>query len=198
MLLVLSTVLAVYTVESLFLRNIVSNVSAVTAAGNLGVYWDSTYRNRVSSINWGNITAGSTKTVTVYVRNEGNDSIVLVFTPTSWNPSSATLYLYLSGSYDAAKIVVGQVVRVTLALRVSPSTNGISAFSFNIVFEGRKYYVGDINRDGIVDLKDCYLVGLAYGSTPDSSDWNPYADLNNDRMIDLKDVYAVTKNYGLN
>ena len=78
---------------------------------------------------------------------------------------------------------------------MSPNVVGVTDFSFDIIFEGRKYFLGDINRDG-VDLKDYYIVCLAYGSTPNHSKWNPDADLNKDGVVDLKDVYIVTKEYG--
>jgi len=197
MLMLLGTVLAILTVEMLYLANFALNVSAVTTTSNLGVYWDSKHTNRVASINWGNITAGTTKTVKVYVRNEGNDSIVLVFTPSNWNPSTASLYLALSGSYDAAKLLVGQIVPVTLALKVAPAAYGISAFSFSIIVEGRKYYLGDVNRDGTVDLKDYFQAAKAYGTSPGMPNWNPYADLDGNSVVNLKDIFALMLNFGL-
>jgi hypothetical protein len=56
--------------------------------------------------------------------------------------------------------------------------------------------MGDVNGDGKVDLKDVYIVSLAFGSYPGHPKWNPVADLNRDGKVDLKDVYLVTKNYG--
>jgi hypothetical protein len=57
-------------------------------------------------------------------------------------------------------------------------------------------FIGDLNGDGKVDLKDVYIVSLAFGSYPGHPKWNPMADLNGDNKVDLKDVYLVTKNYG--
>jgi hypothetical protein len=56
--------------------------------------------------------------------------------------------------------------------------------------------VGDVNGDGIVDLKDVYIVGKAYGSYPGHPKWNPAADLNGDLKVDLKDFVIVVSNFG--
>jgi PKD repeat protein len=53
----------------------------------------------------------------------------------------------------------------------------------------------DINRDGIIDMKDIYRVVLAYGATPESPRWDPACDTNNDGIVDMKDLYGVVLNY---
>jgi hypothetical protein len=57
-------------------------------------------------------------------------------------------------------------------------------------------FMGDVNGDGKVDLKDVYVISLAFGSYPGHPKWNPVADVNRDNKVDLKDVYIVTRNYG--
>lgn len=59
--------------------------------------------------------------------------------------------------------------------------------------EAFKYYfytMGDVNKDGVIDVKDVALVTRAYG-TADKA-----ADINGDGIVDLKDVALVTRNYG--
>jgi len=56
--------------------------------------------------------------------------------------------------------------------------------------------VGDVDGDGIVDVKDLAMVSKAYGSTPDMPRWNEYADINQDELIDLTDVALIAKNFG--
>jgi parallel beta-helix repeat protein len=56
--------------------------------------------------------------------------------------------------------------------------------------------IGDCNDDGAVDLKDLYLVAMAFGSYVGSSNWNPQADLNNDGTVNIIDYFIVCVNMG--
>jgi len=53
--------------------------------------------------------------------------------------------------------------------------------------------VGDVNGDLKVDIRDLQIVAVAFGSTPSSSNWNPYADVNGDGRVDIRDVALVAK-----
>ena len=57
-------------------------------------------------------------------------------------------------------------------------------------------FLGDLNGDDKVDLKDVYAVSMAFGSYPGHPRWNSFADINGDNKVDLKDVYIVSHNYG--
>jgi len=142
------------------------------------------------------LSPGKLEKVVVYVRNEGNESFALILTPTNWNPQNASRYLSFSWSCKENRIEIGKIVKVTQSLHVSPYTRGITNFSFDIIFETRKYLLSDVNRDGIVDLLDAVTVLAAYGSTPKDSKWNPDADLNKDGVIDIFDATLVVKDYG--
>lgn len=56
--------------------------------------------------------------------------------------------------------------------------------------------VGDINKDGKVDLKDLALITLAMGTVPGKTRWNPNADLNGDGKITLADLGLAAKHLG--
>jgi hypothetical protein len=90
-----------------------------------------------------------------------------------------------------------------------PNANSIAC---NII-NGQYRFVplrGDINGDGLVDVKDIAIVSRAYGShaanytdegiyalgTPASPNWDPRADLKPDNIIDIYDVVLVAVNYG--
>jgi hypothetical protein len=57
--------------------------------------------------------------------------------------------------------------------------------------------LGDVNRDGIIDFRDVYLLSKAFGSKPGMPNWNPDADLNGDGVVDDLDVNITRAHYGL-
>jgi len=187
LLLVLMLMLTVGTFEFLHLRNSVPSVSAVEATGSIGIYWDAGCTKTVSSIDWGVLSPGQTKEVVVYARNEGNQSILLTVTPMNYSPANASKYLNFTWTCVNTGIAVSKTVQVTQSLYVSPNVGGISDFSFDIIFSGKGYILGDINGDGFVDIYDALVLGSAFGSTSRDSNWNPNADLNNDGVVDIFD-----------
>jgi parallel beta-helix repeat protein len=54
----------------------------------------------------------------------------------------------------------------------------------------------DINKDGKVDIRDVFVIAMAFGSTPGDPNWNPIADLNNDGTVNILDVFAVAWDFG--
>jgi hypothetical protein len=54
----------------------------------------------------------------------------------------------------------------------------------------------DVNRDGIIDMKDIALAARAFGTTGGDPRWNQYADINGDGKIDMKDLGAIAKIFG--
>jgi len=109
----------------------VSNVGSVKGIG-VGIYWDSTCANRTSSINWGILEPGSNKTITVYVRNEGNSVATLSKVTQNWNPSTASSSLTLNWNYAGQTLSVNQVLQIKLTMVVSSTISGITNFSFDI------------------------------------------------------------------
>ena len=182
--------------DTFFLRRAVPNVSAVESAGSIGIYWDKNCSQRVSSIDWGVLSQGQVKDAIIYVRNEGNESTILVETATNWSPTGASRYLIFSWRCQNEKLRAGTVVKVTQELSVSPNIQGISQFSFNITVEGRKYFQGDVNKDGMVDMLDISMVVDAFGSSSGSPNWNPAADFNNDGTVDQLDIAIVVRDFG--
>jgi hypothetical protein len=115
----------------------IPNSGSVKTVG-LGVYWDASLANPVSSITWGTINPGSSSNVTVYIRNEGNSAVNLTMSTANWNPSTASNYMTLTSDYGGQSISAAAVIVVKLTLSVSTSVTGINAFSFdlNIVANG--------------------------------------------------------------
>ena len=58
------------------------------------------------------------------------------------------------------------------------------------------FFPGDLDRDCRVDIVDVATVAFAFGSTPSSPNWNPYADLNNDGTVNIVDVATAAFQFG--
>ncbi len=110
----------------------VSSGGSVKGIG-VGIYWDSACADKVSSIDWGLLDPDSSKTVTVYIRNEGNSVITLSKSTQNWNPSAASSYMTLNWNYKGQTLSVNQVLQIALTLVVSPDILEITSFSFDIM-----------------------------------------------------------------
>lgn len=121
--------------SSLQQNTTISNVGEVKGIG-VGIYWDQNCATEVSSINWGIIEPGSSKNVTVYIRNEGNSVASLTMSVSNWNPSNASDYIDLSWNYQGQVINVSEVLEVAFTLIISSEIQGITSFSFDIVIVG--------------------------------------------------------------
>jgi hypothetical protein len=59
-----------------------------------------------------------------------------------------------------------------------------------------QYPPWDANQNGVVNVQDFAIVAKAYGSTPDSANWNPAADINGDGKVDIRDMRILMPHYG--
>jgi hypothetical protein len=110
----------------------ITSTGSVKGIG-VGIYWDSACTNPVSSIDWGAIDPGSNKTMSVYVRNEGNAVVTLSRATQNWNPSTSANYMTLSWNYAGQSLSVNQVLPVRMMLSVSRTISGITNFGFDII-----------------------------------------------------------------
>jgi hypothetical protein len=166
----------------------VPNVSAVTSAPNLGVYWDAACSESVSSISWGNVSVGSETDVFVYVKNLGSDSLILSMNMSALDPSTAYLKIYLCWDYDGQPLGSGSVVKVTLRLFVTPGIVGVNNFGFNINVGEGLAKSPDINGDGVVNILDVGLLARSWGARVGESNYDYRCDLNNDGIVNIEDV----------
>jgi hypothetical protein len=56
--------------------------------------------------------------------------------------------------------------------------------------------LGDVNDNRLVEVRDLWAVGKAYGSIPGGPSWNEEADLNGDNAVNRTDVSLLSGNYG--
>jgi len=99
----------------------------------VGVYWNSNCSSAVSWVDWGTVEPGSTKNVSIYLRNEGNDDVSLFVVADNWYPPDASNYMTLSWDYADQTIDPQEVVQATLTLSTSSGMEGITDFSFDII-----------------------------------------------------------------
>lgn len=170
----------------------VGNVSAVQVSAALGVYWDVNCTQTVDSIAWENVSVGETKEVTVYVRNEWNETVFLILAASNFVPAVASDYLRFAYTCVGHRLKANEVARVAQDLFVSPDTKGVSNFSFDVNFEARPYVVGDLNGNGVVNLEDALILSAAYRSTVGDANWNADADLNEDGSINIYDALILS------
>ncbi len=56
--------------------------------------------------------------------------------------------------------------------------------------------VGDVNRDGTVDILDLVKIVIVFGSDSTSQAWNPNCDLNGDEFVDILDLALAASHFG--
>ena len=65
-------------------------VSALETPDAVHVYWDPNCENAVESLDWGNIFAGRTQNIDLFLRNEGDELVSLDLTAENWAPATAS------------------------------------------------------------------------------------------------------------
>ena len=99
---------------------------------SIGIYSDQACTTPLSTIDWGTLSPGQTKTVTCYIKSTSTIDSTLSMATGNWSPSSGSSYITCSWNRAGYKITAGEVVSATFTLTVSQSITGISSFSFTI------------------------------------------------------------------
>ncbi|MEM7536864.1 MAG: S8 family serine peptidase [Chloroflexota bacterium] len=66
----------------------------------------------------------------------------------------------------------------------------------NIVMPDVTLLGGDLNQDGVIDILDAVLMGLAWKSQNGDVNWNPTADIVDDGQVNIRDYVVVGVNLG--
>jgi len=132
--LLIAVAAAVLTVTAVTLYTIMlqnpRNVTSIQTV-DIEAYWDTDLKNKVTTIDWGNIEAGTSKNVTIYLLNSGNTDIRLSMNTTNWYPQNASQHIRLNWDYQNQTIDPNKQLKTTLTLNTSPTTQGITSFSFD-------------------------------------------------------------------
>jgi len=117
-------------------RNI-SSTGTINVVAGLGVYSDSACQNNLTTINWGTLSPGASTTYTVYIKNIGSGtSLLLNMTTASWNPTGANGPNGITWNQEGTILLPNQSVATVLTLTISPTITGISNFSVQIDITG--------------------------------------------------------------
>jgi hypothetical protein len=110
----------------------VSIAESVGFGRSIDVYSEVNCRNTVQSIDWGMLSPGQEKNVTIYVRNEGESSTILALDVYGWTPVEAPNYMTVTWNYSGVPVNSGQTVAIQLTLRVDASISGVTNFGVTI------------------------------------------------------------------
>ena len=111
--------------------------SEILSGANIGIYTDSACNTNCTSVNAGEISPGTSKTYTIYVKNTGTAPMTLSMITSEWNPTSASGPITLTWNREDYSLTAGASISATLTLTVSSAiSTSINAFSFDIAITG--------------------------------------------------------------
>jgi hypothetical protein len=102
----------------------------------IDVYSDPECTSMISAVEWGDIEAGATSNVQIYVKNIGDTSAVISLMKENWSSAIASNNMNLSWDYDGSPIQSGEARDVLLSLSVDPDCPELNSFGFDIVIMG--------------------------------------------------------------
>jgi hypothetical protein len=105
-------------------------------AVEIDVYEDLACTTIQSSLEWGEIEAGGSSSVTIYIKNNGDADILLSLDSENWTPTNSKDYMTLSWDDNGTSLMSGEVRGVTLTLNVDPDSPPMNTFGFDVVLIG--------------------------------------------------------------
>jgi hypothetical protein len=121
--------------SSSILASAASNKSA-TAKTQLDIYSDSSCTKKISSIDWGTLTAGGSITKTVYLKNSGTTPLTLSLAKTNWSPSTISSSISCVWNRQNTVLAPNKITSATLTLTTAANFSIRTSFSLNIVITG--------------------------------------------------------------
>ena len=109
------------------------NTSRVVCIG-LEAYWDSNCTESVDVIDWGIMQNGENKTITVWLKNVGNEAGNLTANTTDWSPQGIEEYVDVSYTFGSLYLEPAEVtyLNITVSIDVNIPLN-YTSFSFSTV-----------------------------------------------------------------
>ena len=101
----------------------------------VSAYWDNACTSEVTSIPWGNITAGTSVDNAVYFKNVGTAAGTLSMSYGNFTPAVAASYLTLGWNCSGYILSPNAVTCAKLTLTVRPNIVNVTDFSFDILVQ---------------------------------------------------------------
>lgn len=102
----------------------------------INLYTDQECNTPLTSVDWGQITAGTTSSTTMYLKNEGDMTVNAQLQTENWTPSDSSSFLSLSWDYSGEPIYPDESVRISLRLDVNGDCPTYDNFNFDIIVVG--------------------------------------------------------------
>lgn len=106
---------------------------------DIGVYADAAFTQEYTSengITWNAVMPGQSTTQTVYIKNEGTQTVTLHLTTANLTPSQAEGLITVTWNKEGQSLAAGASISAILTLSVDSSLTGISSYSIDVTIEG--------------------------------------------------------------
>lgn len=112
----------------------INNSNNMNNSSNAGIeiYWDKQGTNRVTSLEWGSLEPGTEKTITLFIKNKGKNSITLSYFISNWQTPEIVNYLNLTWDYIGQPIQFKELFQLKFTLYIAENAKTTENFSFDI------------------------------------------------------------------
>jgi hypothetical protein len=102
----------------------------------IDIYSDPECQFLMSNVEWGEIEAGDNSHIQIYIKNNGETSVIISLESENWSSETAQENMDLSWDYNGSPISTGDVLPVTLTLNVNDDCPEFDSFGFDIIIIG--------------------------------------------------------------
>jgi hypothetical protein len=97
------------------------------------IYNNSALTVVATTIDWGNVTPGSTKSRTLWFVNDQTAPVNLTYAILNWNPADLFLTITPGWNYTGAILQPKAVMPINITLYILPNATGVTNFSYTFL-----------------------------------------------------------------